>query len=114
LLRGKPVLSDGMLKAAGFSFEVTPNSIKSPSSAIVKIDRKEFKDGTYTATPSYREEFSFQDKNPDEIMGFLYGLFRQHLTRNLAAQTTFQQQKKGQAPTPADIKAAYEASKSTR
>lgn len=96
-----------MMEAAGFSFTITPDSTKNPRGAIVRIKRKEFKDGKYTDSPEVKDVIPFKLKGPDEIVNYMYSLFLQTLTNNLAAQTLFEQKNKGTLLSPQQIREAY-------
>lgn len=108
LLRGKPFMSDPMLSAVGFSFEVTPDSGRNPQSALIKINQRFFEKGHYAEIPVItRDRIYFSQKNPDEIINFLYGQFERHLVTNLTLQNKYEQQNKQQLITPQQVREKY-------
>jgi hypothetical protein len=90
LLRGVPMSSDPILKAAGFSFDITPDDPNNPTKAIVDVHAKEFVNGAYR--PLLRsKKYSFSEMTPDELVHNFYGFFFQQL-KNMVAQQVYQAQ----------------------
>jgi hypothetical protein len=92
LLKGKPLLADPILKAAGFDCTIMPDSPDHPTQAIVQVTHKEFIDGAYkdiTSRPTY---YNFSEITPDELVRSMYSFALRQFNKNFKAQQAYQQQ----------------------
>jgi len=94
LLRGKPLSSDPILSAAGFNFTLTPNYTDNPSNVRLSLKYNlavnerdpvtgEVKHVVKPVEDSRTLSFVGPDaKSPDEIVNYLYDLFRESMENN--------------------------------
>lgn len=106
LMRGKEVKSDPILEAAHISFRIIPNDPSRPSGAIVEMHAKDFQNGKYVDIGEVRDEFSWTQFTPDEVVAKAHELAYKQYLKNLQARKTFYQRNGGIAGTlvsPKDI-----------
>jgi hypothetical protein len=94
ILRGKPFSSDPILSAAGFNFTLTPNDNNNPINVRLSlkynlaVNEKDPNTGQLVNKMNTVEDKRTLDltgpnaKTPDEIVNYLYGLFRESMQNN--------------------------------
>lgn len=103
--RGKPMLADPILKAAGFDCTISPDDPYHPTQAIVEVKRKEFVNGAYVDAPVVTQRYSLTNITTGELVRNLHLFAKEQINKNLKAQQAYQKQvgSTGQGMTPAQV-----------
>jgi hypothetical protein len=104
LKRGETLKSDSFINTANFSYEVIPDSRNEPQKAKVVIRRKvkNAKTGAVEDQKPIEQWISLVGdgaKSPDEIVGQLHSLLKQHLIQNQTNSAVYQQTMKSDGKT---------------
>jgi hypothetical protein len=94
LLNGGEYKSDPMMEAAGFRFTISSDSFDHARGVVIRYKRKLFDvtTGEMKDDPEEKMIYSFADRNPDEIVSFMQGLFKRHLEENAALRKIYKDQ----------------------
>lgn len=94
ILRGKPMTSDPIFSAAGFNFSLTPNDNENPTNVRLNlkynlgVNERDPQTGVIKNVIKSNEDSRTIDlvgpnaKSPDEIVNYLYGLFKESMELN--------------------------------
>jgi hypothetical protein len=93
VLNGGEYKSDSLMEAAGYRFTMSGNRGTSSDGVMIRYARKKFnmETGELEWQPEETMGYSFDEKNPDELMGFMRSQFQSHLYENAENRKRYQQ-----------------------
>lgn len=102
ILRGKPMTSDPIFSAAGFNFSLTPNDNENPTNVRLAlkynlaVNERDPQTGAIKNVIKSNEDnrtielVGPKAKSPDEIVDYLYGLFKESMELNRQRQLEYE------------------------